>query len=209
MNFNGLNQSVSEETSKKEEIRKTAELVGELLFWSEKNHNPIIFSKKYLSEMTDSKFDLYQNSKIKDKVLEELDDYDRKIVEKEFMAFKSFVTCPIFTDSYGKDHYSRREWELNHLNELSKEALDYYKSNRLGINKCSFVISYLHIITSEITDSNLKKSLGDLEQEMAALFMNEDGNIKYNSLSDENKIEIVEKFTVITKEVVAILEESK
>jgi hypothetical protein len=119
----------------------------------------------------------------------------------------------IFTDIYNKDHNERRKWESNNIDSLkNEETKELYKSNRLNINTIGHVILFL-FNNLEVDNSVLKEQIEILKTNIQnftpalveGYFKNEPA-YTYSYMEDKEKIEIVQKFSEIVKELIVILE---
>ncbi|MCX6751462.1 MAG: hypothetical protein NT161_01700 [Candidatus Nomurabacteria bacterium] len=200
MDFDQLNKSSLEE---KEKIKK------ELTSFAEEYKNPLDFKNFGLDENSE----FIGSTKIKGEILKDLSGDDREYIRHALEAFQSFVSGPIFTDSFHEDASSREKWKGDHLSKLNEKVLKYYNSNRLRVNINSNVVYFLNEIEEIINDSKAKEELNNLKNKIPPEFLdkyeNEDGQtiLVYYKLPDNEKIRVVEKLTEITEDVISLLTE--
>ena len=205
MSFDKLNNTSQERGTNKKEISGKTKIIKELTSFSARHDNPIFFKDFGL----DNESELTKNVKIKKEVLENLNKDNKEFIKEGLKVFQSFVTGPIFTDSFHQEHYSRFIWINVYHKKLSKNALQYYDSNRLRVNKCSDIIGFLQIFEDLVVNSDIKNKLLDLEKSVPFEFISKgkNGKLEYNSLSDDKKIVVVKKLTEIAQKVILMLEE--
>jgi len=146
--------------------------------------------------------------------VEKIKGIDSCSIENFLFFLKTYLNGPIFTDTYNKNHgygTGRREWEKKYQKLMEEDILQYYNSNRLGNNKIGQVISALDIFSGELEDADIKNKLKDtqlrIQKEVGNLINKDEKEIQiYHSLEDEEKVELVKKFSEIVKELVDILE---
>ncbi|MEI8174866.1 MAG: hypothetical protein WCG28_02855 [bacterium] len=196
-----------------QEANSMPEKAKGLFKFSSKYGNPIKFDTKEYGENLDlEKLEINQGIKLK----EEGQIY---LIQTCLKRFRHFINGPIFTDTFGKYHNNRRAWENDlHLKlkeegkeEENKDNLEYYKTNRLGINNVYGVVGYLGILLDNIEDTTQKKELEDLREQIYSetrelVEKNEKGYLPYHELEDNQKIRLVENFSIIVKKIISILE---
>ena len=136
---------------------------------------------------------------------------------------KIYLNGPIFTDNFHKDHGKRRNfedvWEKKiaekEITREDQEILDYYNSNRLGINSILGIIGFLNLLidTEDIEDDTKNKLISILNKVPRELFeKDEDGCLLYQNLEDLSnqkgigKVEVMVKFSDLVRKIVSILE---
>jgi hypothetical protein len=131
--------------------------------------------------------------------------------EKLLRFSKLYLNGITFTDSCEKDNDKRRELEKA-IEELEKTDFKrkLYYSNRLASNNFGGV-GWLEDYIQSLEDSEIKNHLLQIQKrindEAGDLVNKNDKNlIKYHFLEDEEKVELVAKFSEIIKELVDILE---
>ena len=124
--------------------------------------------------------------------LQQMDTEEKEIFIQAFKILRIYISSPIFSDSFGVDHGSRREWEKNNLGNLSPGTLAYYESNRLGINNINSVLNGIFLL-EQFSDSKRKKALQEIYRNLPAVFRekNREGSSKYSYLPDIEKVEAV------------------
>lgn len=194
-------------SSPKEKIGKY-EIIAQLSGFTRENGNPIVFKDFGVPDESE----LIKDHKIREEVLEGLN--EEKIDEVKFSleVCKSFITKPIFTDSFHENLDARNDWEEKYffkLKELNKEAFEYGQSNRLRVNVCYSVLISLEIFSDDIKNTNLKKEFLTLKEKIPKEFKEKDENgyQKYHSLPDDEKIRVVKELTEIAKKAISLLEE--
>jgi len=215
MDFDKLNNSFEEErTNNKNEIKERIKIIEELVYYSVEHENPISFKSFGL----DSESELIKNTKIKKEVLEGLNEDKKNKVKYSLEIFQSFLMDPIFTDSFGLDHPSRRIWETTYIEKgkLSPAAKKCYYSNCLnsvtGWNK---VISEIQELEEIILNQSIKDNLENLKSKIPCEFFDkyevEDKvNVEtYHRLYDDEKVEVIKELKKIAKEVILLLTEKQ
>ncbi len=136
-----------------------------------------------------------------------LSEADLRIVRFLQQACRQYLAAPTFTDEFHQDHARRRQWEQQHLN-VSGPELSYYKTNRLGTNFNDSVIGLLRLIIKTSDHSQLKEVLGPLMEKIPSEFIDrtESGNLVYDHLSDEQKIEVSLKVVTLAQQILDKLE---
>jgi|SRR3989344_2459879 len=196
MGFEELNSSQDKAPKSREEIIKElkefAEREGNLLTFLDYGEDISLPSRK--------EFDEYK--------------FDEPAGLKNFVLFalRSYLAGPTFTDTF-TNHADRTKWELRIKDLMGEELLDYYQSNKLGYNKCYAVIQILTLIMEETEkqDLDMQSRLANVvKQEVAQKFLMSTSSVaEYNTLSNDDKIEIVNKLTQMVKDVIDLLTEKK
>ena len=194
-----------------QEVNLMPKKAKELFEFSNKYGNPIKFSA-YGENLDLEKLEINQEIKPK----EEGQIY---LIQTCLKRFRHFINGPIFTDTFSKYHNNRRAWENNlHVKlkeegkeEENKDNLEFYKLNRLGINNVYGVVGYLDILLDNIEDTTQKKELEDLRNQIYSktrelVEKNEEGYLPYHELEDDDKIRLIEEFSMIVKNIISILE---
>lgn len=197
------NKFPSKEENNKDKFKKALES------WGEKNGNTLVFFDNDLKQ--EDKFE------IKEDILAEF--HPNKEVKYFANVLKNFLEGPIFTDSFHKLHRDlfkvdsnnkyRFDWEQEHEKELTLESLDFYKSNRLNLNRCSHVIGVLSFLKDFTNNLDLKNKLINLENKVPSEFLkkNKEGIVEYNFLDDAEKIRVVRELTEVVKGAIILLTE--
>jgi len=213
MIFDQLNRSFEEKTNKNE-IKEKIKIIEELIHYSIEYDNPISFKSFGLN----SESKLIKNTKIKEEVLEGLDEDKKNKVKYSLEIFQSFLKDPIFTDSFGLDHPSRRIWETTYIEKgkLSPEVKKCYYSNCLnavtGWNK---VISEIQELEETILNQGIKDNLENLKNKIPCEFFDKykvEDKVKveiYYRLSDDEKVRVVKELKEIVKEIILLLTEKQ
>jgi hypothetical protein len=135
---------------------------------------------------------------------------DKRVSRKSFLIIlRKYLSGPVFTDTFSKDHEKRREWELKNKEFLnknkSKDIAKYYLSNRLGFNKNYNLIISIKNLFNLMKDSKLKEELRVIKDKIP-LELTGDSDKKYHELEDMEKIEVVKKFSDVVKQLIAFLQ---
>lgn len=206
MNFEKQNVDNSEAKNIKEEVNKKEQIVKDLVDFSVRHDNPITFLDYGLDENSE----LIKNNEINGKVLEGSSEENTETLRSILGSLKAFLKRPLFTDSMPDDLLKREKWWKNNKEKLNKESQEYYENNRMRLGKNYAIFGYLSYLPDLVIDSKIKNKLLDLNKDIPPELLNDDdnGNRIYVTLSNEKKIEVVEKFTGIIKEVVSVLEKT-
>lgn len=135
----------------------------------------------------------------------------RDVLEEILKQAELFLRSPIFTDSFHKDHGSRRDWEANYIdNGLDAEIADYYKTNRLNSTLSIVPLLNFESACEAIENSNylpeqLKSQARVILNKLSSEFP--DNLHEYCNLSDKEKCQVVEKIEPIFHELVKLLSE--
>lgn len=186
-----------------------AQSIGELISVGKKYHNDFVF-QDYGS---DKKHD-YQAIET-----ESENEYEKWTLES-VQIFQNFLDSPIMTDSFHDDHNKRRDWEDKYMSEFSSDAKKYYHSNRLGLNNCAVVIYCLKILSEleadQIKQDKLTAICSRIPSELIPTSKGTDGNglsLKdepvYNSLNDEQKINVVRSLSALAKDALVLIQNKK
>jgi hypothetical protein len=197
MEFKKDNSTENEISKEKKEI------VDKLISLGKETGNPIDF-KDYGIEPSKTIENNY-----KKEILEDLSSQEIENVNKMLEILTSFISTPIFTDSFHKEHGKRRmwQWEVQINNKIDKKTFSLYKENRLRGNKCFHIISALEVLEYSIINSNVKKEIASLRQKIPSVFLTDEekeGEIEYHSLSDDKKIEAVKELSKIVQDALNI-----
>ena len=161
-------------------------------------------------------FNQLEEIKLNSRVIEGLDEKTMKDIENFVKMFKSYIANPIFTDSFHENHrnltdpeiFTRSKWEKENLNKISKEGQDYYNSNSLNIGHINSIIGFLDIIEMDIINPEIKNEILKLIEELPTELEEriENNILKYNTLSDNKKIEVIKQIKETLKQVISLLE---
>jgi len=215
-NFKPVIASTVEKSTKERQ-----EVVNELTRFSIENGNPFTFIN------IGRDFD-YDNEKInvKLKVLDGLDKHDKESIKEGLRTFKKFDAGSIFTDKYNVRHRdlnnlkadTRFNWEQKNLDKLSSELKKCYRSNKLNLaSMIGPTLSFLDMIENIIENTEIKKEFEeiistkyDIDDSSSPTILEklkEDHGYVFNISKDEDKVELVNKFSKIVKNVIFLLEE--
>ena len=187
------------------EVKSMPEEAKELIAFAKKHENNIL---EFWDFGLKEEVKLEGNQKINEEVIKGLDEEKINTIKSCIRAFKFFLAGPIFTDSYHENHEARREWGKNYSSKISTEEFNYYNANRLKLNRCFNVRGYLLTLINFITNSSVKNKLSDFYESIPSeIKEDENDDIKYNLLSDNEKIKVVGKLTEVVKNLVSYLEE--
>ncbi|HNW71478.1 MAG TPA: hypothetical protein PKZ36_02755 [Candidatus Paceibacterota bacterium] len=175
-------------------------IINELVNFGKKTGNELKFSD-YGKEYADSLL-------LKEEALTGLGEREVEDLGMYLGILKSYVSGPIFTDGFHGDHNSRRVWENENIQKVSTletEAKDYYLTNRLNQgSRIHPVMGFLSEITEIIKNPNIKEKLLNLEKEIPEEFTSKED--LYSTLSDEEKVKVVNKFSEVLRNTINLLE---
>ncbi len=188
-------------------ISKNEQMALELIAFGEKTGNKLDF-KDYGKNFDYSKDKALLS--VKKKALIGMDEEAQDLTKDSLAVFKAYFSGPIFIDEFHQDHTSRRKWETSLKESVSKESLDFYKKNRLGVNKCATVVGFLDIVLEMIQNEEMKKQLSKLQEVLPKelLEKQEEGYLKYHFLSDEEKLDVIKRLSSVAEKATGILEEN-
>ncbi|MEK7572727.1 MAG: hypothetical protein AAB493_02655 [Patescibacteria group bacterium] len=185
-----------DEIEKSQEKKDNLEKAKKLTVFCSENENPILI------------IDYGENFDLKKIDLEQSD-----LAKLSLEISKHYISGPIFTDTFSKDNNRRRKWEKKTEGLMDAEIEKYYKSNRLGVNNYFNVIGILDVLLNDLKDSEIKNKLIDIKneifQETGDLINKKDDSLIYGTLEDDNKIELIKKFSKIVQKLISILENKR
>lgn len=198
------------EPNKEKVTDETAALMGELIFLGGKTGNNLKFREAGLNGDLS---ELIKTTKIKTDIAKGLSEKDVGLMKSTIGILTSFIMAPIFTDDFGLDHESRVKWEKEvGLREngvkgrVSDSAKKYYHSNSLGFNRCSSVAKLISDLVKNAADPELKIDLQELVKIPSEfLEKDENNNIQYHGLNDEEKIRVVRELKSVARDVALFL----
>lgn len=132
----------------------------------------------------------------------------KDVLEEVLNQAELFLRSPVFTDQFHQDHGSRREWEAEHIDKkLDEKIASYYKSNRFNISRLSLPFNFKSLF--EMAEKNNYFTV-ETRKRVAVMIetlnLNFPDNLhEYYSLSDEQKLEVVEKMEPVFQEIVNLL----
>ncbi|MFA6995286.1 MAG: hypothetical protein WC249_02640 [Patescibacteria group bacterium] len=189
---------------------ETAAAMGELIFLGQKTGNNLKFREAGLNADLS---ELIKTTKIKTGIAKDLSEKDLELMKSTVGILISFIMAPIFTDDFGLDHESRIEWEKkaglrnNGANgQISDSAKKYYHADSLGFNRCSSATKLISDLAKDISDPELKidfQKLVKIPPEFVE--KDENNNIQYHGLDDEEKIRVVNELKSVARNVVFFL----
>jgi len=142
--------------------------------------------------------------------LEKVDLEQPDLTKLSLEIFKKFLSGPIFTDTFSKDHNERRKWEKEIENLIDEDIKKYYISKRLNVNQYSNIISLLPLLLEDLKDSEMKNKLTNIKneifQETGDLINRENGHLIYATLEDDKKIEVIKNLSKIVQKLISVLE---
>jgi len=196
------------ENEKETELRLQKELVSK----GKESGNRFEF---IIPKLKLSKFDLPKG--INKDVFEPGD--NKEILERInplFLGVEELISAPIILDKFGDDHAARREWEDEYLltDKFSREAQDYYNTNRLGLNHANKIVPLWKSLEIMNEDSELKmkdeyfNKLNGLMSQIPKSIYNLE-HLPYAALSVESKIRDIEELSLIALAFVRILGEPR
>ena len=144
----------------------------------------------------------------------QIDDHLREVLQSILEKMLDFVHAPIFTDSFSKDHSSRRVWEREHILR-NAELNKYYQRNRLNVNNW-IVFRQLNDVLQDYRSelpAGIVNKANAVVTAMVSRFSGNEALIpdteEYNQLSDEEKIALMPKIENVTKTLIKIISEEK
>jgi hypothetical protein len=167
--------------------------------YCEKNGSPI--------ELLRSGEDKEEDLKLSDDWLN-LEKEWREVLQEILKQAELFLRSPIFTDSFHKNHSNRRDWESDYIdNDIEAEISDYYKTNRFNISRLGLPFNFKSMFGLIEHDDNLSDDVKNKSRVIIEkLKLDFPDNLQeYSNISDEKKLEIVEKIEPIFKEIVNLL----
>jgi hypothetical protein len=190
-----------------------------------KERGEIIGKVSYLAYSTGNELKFYdfgdenlekstENIQIKPEVFEGLQQEDVETIKNSLRLFKQYICGAIFTDQYkkhrnfndSKDKETRVGWENANIygDNLTKKELDYYKSNRINLgSRVVSTLGYLQVVSLIIQNKQIQDKILNLEKKVPEELKDA---VKYENLSNEERVEKVKEFSKIIAEAINILE---
>lgn len=188
------------------------EIIAQLSRFAKEHGNPIVVKDFGV----DSESELIKDNKIKEKVLEGLDEEKIDKIKYSLEIFKFFLKRITFTDGFDLDHESRRNWETAYIEKgkLSLEAKERYYSNRLNsVTGWNTVISEITELEETILNEDIIKELENLKNEIPREFYEKyelPNGVKvemYHRLLKDEKVKVVNELSKIVEKIILLLEE--
>lgn len=169
---------------KSERYPERERIIENLRMLGDRTGNPLVFREVGYPESN-------PYSDLKEEFARRLSADDLSLARELQAACHRFQVAPIFTDSFHKDNSARRIWEKN-LEALDKPSVDYYHTNRLATNFCDSVCGLLRSFVETIDDAQTREDFVPLLVDIPRAFRerNETGNLKYDLMNDEEKIDV-------------------
>lgn len=186
-----------------EKEKSVAEKEAVLSDYCEMTNNPINFVRHGEESAQDLQLD---------SVWLQVGESERKILEEFLQRAELFLRSPIFTDSFRKDHDRRRVWDTKYIdNNLESDIAEYYRRNRFNINHLSLPFNFKSYL--ELDD--IKKTIDeDIKAKTQSIIDSLKHNFPshlhdYSNLSDEEKLEVIEKIEPVFQELLDLLSVNK
>jgi len=141
-------------------------------------------------------------------------DTEVEMIKGTISMLEVYLNAPMFTDSFHVDRDSRDEWEKNLENQVEENIVDenvkdFYESNRLKKNTADQVSRLLMVVPPFLADSKMAEKFEAMEKEIPREFFYQNGESpKYDLMSDQEKIAVMNRFAEVVKKIIQILKEN-
>lgn len=138
----------------------------------------------------------------------EVDEDIEYVLNMILLKANSFLHNPIFTDSFHKDHDSRREWESSDkFKQMPTQLQEYYESNRLNLNLLSLPFTFIlymdHLDEGGLLNENLSQEIKSFDSKLKELCPKRLND--YSQLNDQDKLAVVNQFKEVFENMVELL----
>ncbi len=166
----------------------------ELIAFAVKHGNPLEFIESGFQEVSIPTLKISTENSL------EVTSYINNVLE----TIQKFISSPLFTDQFHRDHKSRRVWESNNLLYLSPELKEYYSSNKLNTNSFWAILSFIELIIEHLNNTEIKKTLSSILERFPSILSEVDKNkvLEYNKVSDKEKILAIQETTKLFQEII-------